>query len=88
MIKTTYICDRCKAEQANNEQFWSIGVWATHGGGSYSDSAQQHKKSIQVCRPCLEALGVNVSRETAAKPSYVERPTEDILIELLERIGR
>jgi ribosomal protein L40E len=88
MIKTTYICDRCSAEQPTIDQFWSIGVWAVHNAGSYSDSAQEHKRSIQVCRPCLEAFGVNVQRETKAQPSYVERTTEDILTELLERIGR
>ena len=54
----------------------------------FSESAIEHKKSLQVCRPCLESLGVHVMRETKEKPGYVERTTEDILIELLERIGK
>lgn len=87
MIKTTYICDRCAAEQETRDQFWTIGVWATPHGG-FSETAIEHKKSLQVCRPCLEGLGVHVQRETAQKAGYVERTTEDILIELLERIGK
>ena len=86
MIKTTYICDRCSHEQETRDQFWSIGIWAAHNGMGYNDSAQEHKRSIQVCRPCLEALGVNVTRETSSKATYVERTTEDILRELIERV--
>jgi len=86
MIKTTYICDRCSAEQDTRDQFWSIGIWASHNGFGCSDSAQEHKRSIQVCRPCLESLGVHVQAETKAKPGHVERTTEDILRELLERV--
>ena len=85
MIKTTYICDRCNAEQATREQFWSIGVWAS-GSGSYDDRANIDKRSIQVCRPCLEALGVHVQAVTKAAPAFVERTTEDILRELIERV--
>ena len=84
MIKTTYICDKCGGEQESREQFWSIGVWASHTGG-YSEGVQEHKKSIQVCRPCLESLGVHVLAETKKKPEYVERSTEDILRELIQR---
>ena len=85
MIKTTYICDRCNNEQATSEQFWTIGVWASHDGG-YRDNLREHKKSIQVCRPCLEALGTHVQHETKKQPEYVERTTEDILRELVERV--
>lgn len=85
MIKTTYICDRCSNEQATAEQFWAVGVWATHDGG-YRDSAREHKKGIQVCRACLEALGFHVQTETKKHPEYVERTTEDILRELIEKV--
>jgi sulfur relay (sulfurtransferase) complex TusBCD TusD component (DsrE family) len=91
MIKTTYVCDRCAQEQGTTQQFWSIGVWAAPlhgGGGGYSDYAQQHKLAIQVCRPCLEALGVNVSPAAKGEQPASERTTEDILTELLERIGK
>lgn len=86
MIKTICVCDRCAAEQETRNQFWTIGVWASHNGEAYNESLKEHKRSIQVCRNCLEALGVNVTRETAAKANYVERTTEDILRELIERV--
>ena len=85
MIKTVYICDRCNAEQATREQFWSIGVWASIHGAQDSTSSID-KRSLQVCRPCLEALGVHVQAVTKAAPRYVERTTEDILRELIERV--
>lgn len=86
MIKTTYICDKCNAEQDTREQFWTLGIWVNYGGSGYGESAHEHKRSIQVCRPCLESLGVHVTQETRAKPEFVERTTEDILRELIERV--
>lgn len=85
VIKTTYICDKCGQEQDKREQFWALGVWASHTGG-YHESVVEHKLSIQVCRPCLESFGVHVQKETKAAPAYVERTIEDILRELIERV--
>lgn len=91
MIKTTYICDKCKNEQDTHSQFWTLGIWARHDGEKYESNSDMQRasingRSIQVCRPCLESLGVHVQAETKKQPAYVERTTEDILRELIERV--
>ena len=86
MIKTSYICDRCKAEQPTDDQFWKIGVFAAPVAAplySYFKS-EVANRSLQVCRPCLEYFGILVQK----KPNEVStliHTTEDILLELLER---
>jgi hypothetical protein len=83
MIETRYICDRCSSISYSDEQFWKLQVTAQSGRLSVAHNAGVE---MQVCRPCLESIGIYVQPETKAKPGYVERTTEDILRELINRV--
>jgi len=77
-VKTIYTCDMCKKEQYNNTQFWIVGVVAyifNSNPGSYIQP--QHK--LQVCRPCLETLGVYVQKRKIEE-KQPEVPTIEELI--------
>lgn len=83
MIVTIYKCDRCGAEQGSREQFWTVGVSA-----SCSLALPPHepyKKQIQVCRPCLDVLGIFV-KEGATDDSVRHVPSvEELIREIIER---
>ena len=87
MIKTPYICDRCKAEQPTDVQFWKLGVFAAPvAAPSYTYfKAEVANRSLQVCRPCLEYFGILVQKKSNEAPPST-RTTDDILLELLARI--
>ena len=84
-VKTIYTCDKCKAEQETVNQFWTVGVTATHG---CSDSSREFVKNkhMQVCRPCLESLGLYVQIKPEHKASPPRIPTvEELIREIVER---
>jgi len=77
------ICDKCGNEQETTDQFWTIGITATHG--LYTSNDYVAGKSMQVCRPCLESFGIHVQK----KPQEAEQPkiitTEELIRELVAR---
>ncbi len=86
-ITTIYKCDKCGAEQNTPNQFWTVGVVAKHGHDPYqwSDSFTDHKV-MQVCRPCLESLGIFVNpREKAPEntPVTIEALIREIINETI-----
>ena len=88
MITTTYTCDRCKAEQTTKQQFWTVGVVAITRDRSLPDPRYAGYVewapvgSMQVCRPCLDALGVQMKRE-AVRPGTPPQPTlEEVIAEI------
>lgn len=61
-IQTIYKCDKCGAEQSTSNQFWTVGVVAKHGHDQFEFYENfTDGKAMQVCRKCLESLGIHVS---------------------------
>ena len=85
-VKTIYTCDKCGAEQLSAEQFWTVGVWAIHSVNNLPTNPSEfvQNKSMQVCRPCLELLGIHVKTKPGAE--IATPPTvEELIREILER---
>ena len=83
-VKTIYTCDKCGNEQEKPDQFWTVGVSATHS--VYPSNNYVQDKSMHVCRPCLESLGIHVQK----KPEHEENPpkipsVEDLIREIVQR---
>lgn len=83
-IKTLYTCDKCGHEQENTDQFWTVGVSASHG--LFHSSHFVENKFMHVCRPCLESFGIHVLK----KPEHEENPphipsVEDLIREIVQR---
>lgn len=83
-FKTIYTCDKCGHEQEKPDQFWTVGVSATHGLFTSNEFVQN--KSMHVCRPCLESFGICVQK----KPEHEQNPpqipsVEDLIRELVQR---
>lgn len=89
MIRTIYKCDKCGKEQDTAEQFWTVGIFARAkdrypARSSLDESAD---RSLEVCRPCLESLGVHVQK---VNPPAVQPPVaslEDRIREIAEMCG-
>ena len=81
MIITIYKCDKCSNEQNTDNQFWTVGITATT---SQSSSGALPIKSINVCRPCLESLGINVTKKKDVP--LPEPPTIEELIRVIREI--
>lgn len=82
MITTTYTCDRCKATQDTDKQFWKVGAacWQStqHAPGTFD------WKFMHVCRSCAEIMGFLPGDAKKQDPA-VEPPTlEDIIREIVQ----
>lgn len=82
MIKTTYICDKCKAQQDTSDQMWNIAVRCTHSPYSYvATDYQQPTMRALWCRKCADEFQLIATRRDIlpeAKPGL-----EDLLRELI-----
>lgn len=83
MITTTFKCDKCKGEQSDQKQFWTLGVGYAHYP---TKPVIGQTLSIQVCRPCLESFGL-LANPAVKPPSPPPPTTEDLIIEVLARCG-
>lgn len=82
MITTIYKCDICGLEQDDNKQFWTVGVTASYQG--YSSMSFVENKYLEVCRPCLESLGIYVQKKK--DDSLPNPPTiEELIREIIAR---
>lgn len=80
-ITVTYTCDRCGSAQTTNEQFWTLEVQARCNTQFPYEVAK-----IQVCRPCLELLGIHRRVKEGVKDKRPAPPTvEDLIREIIER---
>ena len=80
-IKTIYTCDKCGNEQATQEQFWTVGVTANCGLNAHKYFVAG--MSMQVCRPCLESLGI-YAQKREDEPDAPKPPTlEELIIEIV-----
>lgn len=88
MVKTTYTCDMCKTEADNANQFWTVGVFAKCDYGRYVQPEEfvyaVENRQMQVCRACLESLGIHV-KEKRVDASTPPVTTEDLIRQILER---
>jgi hypothetical protein len=86
MIKTEYICDRCKASQSTSDQFWSIRV-AVRYSHSVSDSVIREE---QWCRKCIEDMRLLPSnrpqKEMPPAPVTLEDTIREIIREEIEAV--
>jgi hypothetical protein len=82
-INVTYKCDKCGAESKEKSALWHISLHARPlGEGVHWDGG----KSMHVCRPCLEAMGINRTQETKKKdPDFVAPTLEELIREIVTR---
>jgi len=87
MVKTIYTCDKCgKTVDHPKEQMWTLGVVVREGfHGSFYD-CKPGETDIQVCRPCLELLGIH--RSPDIKPGGIALPPPPSLEDLIREIVR
>jgi hypothetical protein len=84
-VKTTYKCDKCGAEQDTDDQFWTVGIYANCQ--CLSDN-KVTGKSLQVCRLCLEELGIYAETKINKDLMPVPIPTvEDLIRTIMERVA-
>ena len=81
-ITTIYKCDKCGAEQSTNVQFWLLNVSYQELSTSYGKS---YTKGINVCRKCLESLGINASKIVRESPEYSPPTIEELIAEIVQR---
>jgi len=79
MITTIYKCDKCGAEQTNNDQFWSITVFVENASVNYRKGWQ----GIQVCRSCLGSLNIFPTKTKASDPAAPPPTLEDLIREIV-----
>ena len=86
-IQTIYRCDRCGAEQEEAEQFWTVSIGVNEGTHAPSCTQLVLGKSIQVCRSCLEELGIYDHRSDATKAKAPPVPSvENLILQILELV--
>lgn len=81
-VETIYTCDKCAKSQLTPKQFWTLEI-----GKNPHDTYQQYATpvmSMQVCRSCLEALGIyaNPNPPPGTQPVLA---IEDLIREIIER---
>jgi len=81
MIKVTYCCDRCKAEQDKPEQFWEIGIITKSAGAGWPYSTPTQK--IQLCRLCIEYFGIVPYVKTPVEQQVPPPTLEDMIVEIV-----
>lgn len=82
-VRTLYICDRCGNEQDKAAQFWTVGVTANCGELRMSTYFVPGKY-IQVCRPCLDNMGVLVKEKPKDQESPQPPTVEDLVREIIQ----
>ena len=87
-VQIIYRCDRCGAEQEKAEQFWTVSIGANEGTFAPSCTQLVSGKSIQVCRSCLEELGIYDHRSDEKKANAPPAPSvENLILQILELVG-
>jgi hypothetical protein len=88
MIKTLYECDMCGKVQEVSTQFWDVGVTAK-ANSSLINHAPFVTPPLQVCRSCLEDMGIYVKESNPKKPDPLTPATlEDLIIEIVRKTIR
>jgi len=88
-VRTIYTCERCKTEQEDERTFHTVGILTEQGTHDLTQTAYGNSKRIvndkqmQVCTPCLEAMGISrwvpeISVSATPPPSI-----EDLIVEIV-----
>ena len=83
---TNYKCDKCGNIQHTAEQFWTVGVKAR----TIASQQQVYDSSfslppMEVCRKCLESLGLYPTKKTVEAEGYAPPTLEELIIEIVQR---
>ena len=84
-VLTNYICDKCGAVQHRPDQFWEIGVSARQKGTYGNAYGSSDTPTMDVCRSCLEGLGIHAQAETKASSEYSPPTVESLILQIIER---
>ena len=83
-IRYIRVCDKCKGEVDDKDQLWAIKILPVCYSGAHAqdtfDSSPTMK--LDVCRPCLESFGINVT----TKPNVPVKPHPTIVEAIQEMI--
>lgn len=86
-ITTIYKCDKCGAEQAipsmdSPVQFWQVKISSRPYPLQQFQPYGTAPVTINVCRPCLESFGINVTKQKD-KPAPPPPSVEDLIREVI-----
>ena len=87
MISIIYKCDKCGAEQNTKNQFWELSVTTTHLGSPFLETTKC-TKPYQVCRKCLEHMGIytqkSIKESTEFNPPTIEKLLKEVILRTIE----
>lgn len=90
MIVTTYICDRCGAEQKTNTQMWSVGVHLIPAGRPRE--LYSHAKPPELwCTKCansIELFNYLTPKKAAEQNKPAPKSLSEQLLEILRQAIR
>ena len=101
MTRTLFKCEKCEKEwdTANQDCPQQVNIairanWGytypafSDGKSVYSRDSGTEILSVNVCRPCADVWKLKAMPKKDEKPSLaITTTTEDVLVELLERLG-
>lgn len=76
-----YECDKCHNKQEDHEQFWFLTV---HAKWAQNNSSRPVGHSYDVCRNCLEDLGI-FQQKTQDTQSPEPPTVEELIREIIQR---
>lgn len=84
MRETIVTCDLCKGTINNDAQTWNVCIYARCGYKPHVSSVYESPElALEICRPCLDRLGIQVGYR---KPEDIVQPIptiEDVIRELV-----
>lgn len=85
-------CDLCGDEKITTgvhgrtpNQFWKVGVTAKPLNESGRDYNNYAITPLEVCRPCLETLGIYVQEKTKELETHKPPTLEELIVDLVRR---
>lgn len=88
-VRTIYTCERCKKDQDTESDFYTVGILVQSGSEDFTNMGYGNKrcvdsgKQMQVCRTCLEAMGIS-PWQPEQKPQDTPPPSlEDLIREIV-----
>ena len=85
-VRFLYICDKCGNTQETENQFWTVGVTASHGKHPEGRNIYVKDKYVQVCRPCLESFGIHVQQKPSDPPKPKPPTVEELIREIISLV--
>lgn len=79
MRKTIVTCDLCKQEIGGGNQTWNVLLYAECGRKPKPDFSDSPKLSLEICRPCLDKLGITVNYKLQEELREAAPTIEDMI---------